>query len=69
LKPLSATALILTRRPAGLRRVDAGQHLRQAAPAGDLGELRLVERVERDIDPAHPRGQIGREAFELSRWW
>jgi hypothetical protein len=50
----------------GLRRVDALEHLRQAAPAGDLGEFRLVERVERDVHAAHARGvEVGREAVEL----
>ena len=35
----------------GLRRIDAGHHLGEIAPAGDGLELASVERVERDIDP------------------
>ena len=66
LKPLSATVLILTRRPGLLRGVDPADHLRQAAPAGDVGEFRLVERVERDVHAPHAcRKEVAREAFEL----
>ena len=51
----------------GLGGVDALQDLREAAPAGDLGELRLVERVEGDVDAPDPGGgEIGSEAFELA---
>ena len=58
--------LIFTRRPDGLCRVDAAQHLGQTAPAGHPREFRLVERVERDVDPAHPgRVEVAREALEL----
>ena len=36
----SATALILTRKTGGARRLDAGQHLVEIAPAGDGAEFR-----------------------------
>ena len=43
------------------------EHLRQPAPAGDAGELRRVERVERDVDPAHAAGdELGGVAAELA---
>ena len=49
------------------RGVDAVHHLGEAAPAGDLRELRGVERVERDVDPPDAAvGELGREAAELA---
>src|SRR3546814_19274804 len=44
---------------------DPVQHLRQTAPAGDLGELVGIERVDRHVDAANaePR-QLGRVARE-----
>ena len=50
LTPLSATALIFTLQPGGLRGIDAGQHLVEVAPARDGAELVGIERVERDVD-------------------
>jgi hypothetical protein len=47
--------------------LDAFQHLRQAAPAGDLGEFRRVQRIDRDVDPFHPAiGQFGRVFRKLA---
>ena len=49
------------------RGVDAVHHLGEAAPAGDLRELRGVEGVERDVDPPDAAvGELGREAAELA---
>ena len=66
LKPLSATALILTFRPGGVRRVDPRHHLVEVAPARHGAELVGIERVERDVDPPHAAiGELGGEAGEL----
>ena len=66
MKPFSATVLILTFSPAGLRRVDAGEHLAQLAPAGDRVEFVRVERVERDVDALDPAaGKLGGKARQL----
>ena len=60
LTPLSATALIFTARPGGLRGIDPGQHLVELAPARDRAELVRVERVERDVDALHAAvGELG----------
>ena len=71
LTPLSATALILTARPAGLRRRHAVQHLVEIAPARHGAELVGIERVERDVDPldavARELGGVFRAV--ASRWW
>jgi hypothetical protein len=48
------------------RGVDTGHDLRDVAPAGDLPELRRIERVERDVDsPDAAFGELGGEALEL----
>ena len=51
--PRSATVLILTASPARFGGGEAVEHLVEPAAPGDLGEFRGVERVDRDIDPAH----------------
>ena len=49
------------------RGVDAVHHLGEAAPAGDLRELRGVEGVERDVDAPDPAvGELACEAAELA---
>ena len=45
----------------GKRRIDAGQHLVELAPARDSAELVRIERVERDIDALDAAGlELGR---------
>ena len=39
--------------PGAVGRLDAAQHLREIAPAGDGPELGGIERVERDVDAGH----------------
>ena len=55
----------------GKRRVDAGQHLVQRAPARDGAEFLGVERIERDIDAPHAgRLDLARHIWRAaSRWW
>ena len=43
----------LDREPGSLRRREPFEDRLEPAAAGDLGELRRVERVDRDVDPAH----------------
>jgi hypothetical protein len=61
--PFSATALILIWRPAALRGADALLHLGELAPAGDLAELRVIQRIDRDIDALHAMGGEFRGIF------
>jgi hypothetical protein len=42
------------------------QHLRQTTPSGDVCELRIVQRIQRHVDPLHPtRRQISRIFAQL----
>ena len=43
--------------PGGRGSRDAIKHLGQAAPAGDAGEFFSVQRVDADVDAAHPSGK------------
>ncbi len=47
--------LILIASPARWAALMPGEHLVEPAPARDLREFRRIERVERDVDPPHPR--------------
>ena len=53
LTPRSATVLILTASPARFAACEPFEHLVEPAAAGDLGEFRRVERIDRDVDPPH----------------
>jgi hypothetical protein len=64
---LSATGVDLDLEARPLRGLDPGHHLLVAAPAGDSPEALRVERVERDVHPAHAgRGQRLGVALELA---
>jgi hypothetical protein len=64
---LEGDGVDLDPQPGLLRGVDALDHLRQAAPAGDVGKFLLVERVERDVHPAHACGvEIVCETLKLA---
>ena len=56
LTPLSATALILTARPAACAASMPAMHLVEFAPARDRAELVRIERVERHVDALHAAG-------------
>ena len=54
----------------GLGRIDALEDLRQAAPAGDIGEFLFVQRVKRHIHAPHPGGiEVLAEAGQLASRW
>ncbi len=54
-----------------LRSVQPRHDFGQIAPAGDGAELRLVQRVERDVDALDAAGRqlLGEAWRAASRWW
>ena len=57
----------LDAQPRLLRRIYATQHLWQTPPTRDTGKFFVVQRIERNIDPAHTSsGQVAGKPLELA---
>jgi hypothetical protein len=65
-KPLQGHGVHLDAQPCLLGGINAAQHLRQSTPTGDIAKLFVIERIKRDVDPAHTNRK--RLSANFSSW-